>query len=263
MPRPKKRSGGARTRATRQSRGRSSKILVIDIGGTHVKLLATGQVAPRKIASGKNFTPARLLEEVREATADWDYDGVSIGYPGFVGAGGPQSEPGNLGTGWVGFDFAAAFERPVRIINDAAMQALGTYDGGRMLFLGLGTGIGSTLIADSVVVPLELGQIPFREKQTVSAQLGRAGLTAMGKRAWRKRLVQFIEALKASFNVDYIVLGGGNAKQLGKLPSNTRLGHNLAAFRGGFRLWNLPDVPTLFANGETKSHVASRDWRVI
>jgi polyphosphate glucokinase len=250
-------------RAKRRSRTKPSKILVIDIGGTNVKLLATGEVEPRKIPSGKDLTPAKMLQQVAKAAANWDYEGVSIGYPGLVGSDGPHSEPGNLGPGWVGFNFAAALDRPVRIINDAAMQALGSYDGGRMLFLGLGTGIGSALIAENVVIPLELGALRMRRKETLSVQLGREGLAAIGKREWRKRLAQVVETFVTAFNVDYVVLGGGNAGLIKKLPAGARRGHNLSAFRGGFRLWNLPDVPTLFADGDTHARDARSDWRVI
>lgn len=236
---------------------------MIDIGGTSVKLLVTGEVEPRNIDSGSDFTPAKLIDQVGKICRDWRYDAVSIGYPGRVGGDGPHSEPGNLGPGWVGFNFAAAFDRPVRILNDAAMQALGSYDGGRMLFLGLGTGVGSTLIAESVIVPLELGDLPFRSKKTLSAQLGRDGLERLGKPAWRKRVARVVEAFVPAFNVDYIVLGGGNAKLVNKLPPSARLGHNQSAFRGGFRLWNLPDVATLLADGETQGRVPATDWRVI
>ena len=183
--------------------------------------------------------------------------------PGLAGAQGPRSEPGNLGAGWVGFDFAAAFDRPVRIINDAAMQALGSYEGGRMLFLGLGTGLGSALIAQNVIIPLELGELPSRNGEPLGVVLGRKGLNKLGKRAWKKELVRLIDRFAAAFTVDYVVLGGGNARELKLLPPGTRIGNNLAAFRGGFRLWHLPDVPTLSAEVEPTEQPASTRWRVI
>jgi predicted NBD/HSP70 family sugar kinase len=242
---------------------RPSRILVLDIGGSKVKMLATDQHEPRKIASGKELTPERMVKAAMGACKDWDYEAVSIGYPGLAGAHGPRSEPGNLGPGWVGFNFAAAFECPVRIINDAAMQALGSYDGGRMLFLGLGTGLGSALIAENVIVPLELGELPSRNGEPLGMLLGRKGLKRIGKRAWCKELVRAVERFIAAFTLDYIVLGGGNARALQKLPPGTRIGNNLAAFRGGFRLWHLPDVPTLSAEGEAAAHSAATQWRVI
>lgn len=240
-----------------------SKVLVLDIGGTKVKLLASGQTEPRKFASGKKMTPGRLVELVREQTSDWVYEGVSIGYPGLVGPNGPRAEPGNLGPGWVGFDFAAAFERPVRIINDAAMQALGSYDGGRMLFLGLGTGLGSTLIADHVIVPLELGRLRHNG-ETIGAILGKSGLQRLGKSEWRSHATAIVVGLMEAFVADTVVIGGGNAKVLTTLPPGTRRGHNLTAFRGGFRLWSLEDVPTL--STETGHHEIDRkprEWRMI
>ncbi len=240
-----------------------SKVLVIDIGGTKIKLLASSQTEPRKLASGKKLTPKRLVDAVREATADWQYDGISIGYPGLVGPNGPRAEPGNLGPGWVGFDFAAAFERPVRIINDAALQALGSYDGGRMLFLGLGTGLGSTLIADNVIVPLELGRLRHMD-ETIGELLGRRGLARLGKTEWRAIAATVIHWLMEAFVADYVVIGGGNAKTLKDLPPGARRGHNITAFRGGFRLWSLDDVVT--HSTEIPHEEPSRrpkEWRMI
>jgi len=240
-------------------------ILAIDIGGTKVKILATGQTEPRKAPSGKRMTPAGMVEAVRALAGDWKYDGISIGYPGLVGNHGPRSEPGNLAPGWVGFDYAAAFGCPVRIANDAAMQALGSYDGGRMLFLGLGTGLGSALIAEHVIVTLELGQLPAHEGRSLGEVLGRKGMEKLGKKMWRVAVGKALPALLHAFVADYVVLGGGNAKELRQLPPSTRLGHNLTAFRGGFRLWNVEDVPTLAADG---NHIVpppspAVDWRVI
>ena len=240
-------------------------ILVIDIGGTKIKMLATAQTEPRKFASGKTLTPARMVDLVKEKAADWDYEAVSIGFPGLVGSHGPRSEPGNLGRGWVGFNFAAALEKPVRIINDAAMQAVGSYEGGRMLFLGLGTGLGSTLIAEHVIVPLELGNLLYKEGQTYAETVGRRGLARLGKDAWRSVVKEMVGIFQKAFTADYVVLGGGNAKVLKTdLPAGTRLGSNLTAFRGGFRLWSLDDIPTLSAEGaETPTPVAPTEWRVL
>jgi polyphosphate glucokinase len=243
-----------------------STILVIDIGGSKIKMLATGQTEPRKMASGKSLTPARMIEAVQKLTRDWEYEAVSIGIPCPVGDHGPRSEPGNLGAGWVGFNYADAFGHPVRILNDAAMQALGSYEGGRMLFLGLGTGLGSTLIAENVIIPLELGQLLHDGDKTVGEVLGKQGLEKLGKDDWRKAVKRFVTSLTGAFLVDYVVLGGGNAKKLKDLMPGIRLGHNLTAFRGGFRLWNLEDVPTTSPE-EPHAHIeAPRGpvaWRLI
>jgi len=220
-------------------------ILVIDIGGSKVKMLATGETSPRKGRSGKRLTPTRMVAEVHELAEGWAYEAVSIGYPGLVGAHGPRSEPGNLGPGWVGFNFAAAFNRPVRIINDAAMQALGSYDGGRMLFLGLGTGLGSALIADRVIVPLELAQLPSLDGLPLDHVFGQRGLQRLGKKAWRRAVHACVPILREAFLADDVVLGGGNARKLHRLPPVTRLGHHQTAFRSEFRLWTLEDVQTL------------------
>jgi len=241
-----------------------SKILAIDIGGTKLKILASGQTEPRKAASGKKLTPGRMVEIVSDLAKDWEYQAVSIGYPGQVGLHGPRSEPGNLAAGWVGFDFASAFDKPVRVTNDAAMQALGSYEGGRMLFLGLGTGLGSALIADHVIVPLELGDLPYRDGATLGSLVGRRGLAKLGKEAWRGIVAEAVVALGRAFVADHIVLGGGNAKLVKTLPPGTRLGNNLTAFRGGFRLWSLEDVPTL--DTESSHPVPTRapaEWRMI
>jgi predicted NBD/HSP70 family sugar kinase len=239
-------------------------ILVIDIGGSKVKILATGETEPRTCRSGKRFTPTQMVDAVHALTEDWTYEAISLGYPGVVGPHGPRSEPGNLGAGWVGFNFAAAFDRPVRIINDAAMQALGNYDGGRMLFLGLGTGLGSALIADRVIVPLELGQLPYPGGPTLEQVLSQRGLQRLGKKSWRREVYALVPLLMHAFLADYVVLGGGNAKHLKRLPSGTRLGHNQTAFRGGFRLWTLEDVQTL--EGDDEQHIPplrALEWRLI
>jgi polyphosphate glucokinase len=222
---------------------RPLKILVIDIGGTKLKILATGQTEPRKAPSGRGLTPSRLVEEARALAEGWDFEVVSIGYPGLAGDHGPRSEPGNLGGGWVGFDFAAAFDRPVKLVNDAAMQALGSYEGGRMLFLGLGTGLGSALISENSIVPMELGRLWARRGPTLGALLGRRGLKRLGAPAWRRAAGEAASRLMEVFAADYVVLGGGNAKKLRRLPHGVRVGHNLTAFRGGIRLWGVEDVP--------------------
>jgi polyphosphate glucokinase len=242
----------------------SHAILAIDVGGTKIKILASGQTEPRRMPSGPEMTPALMVERVKELAGDWEYEAISIGYPGQVGGNGPRSEPGNLGPGWVGFDFAAAFGMPVRIINDAAMQALGSYEGGRMLFLGLGTGLGSALIADNVIVPLELGQMLYRGRRTLGGVLSRRGLRRIGKRAWRRVIDRVVPALTASFLTDYIVLGGGNAKKVIQPPPGARLGNNLTAFRGGFRLWHLDELPTLAGDEKAPSPgTPPAEWRLI
>jgi hypothetical protein len=243
---------------------RPSKILVVDIGGTKLKALATGQTEPRKTSSGKKLTPGRMVELVKEMAADWEYDAVSIGYPGLVGNHGPRSEPGNLGAGWVGFDFAPAFGLPVRIMNDAAMQALGSYEGGRMLFLGLGTGLGSALIADNTVVCLELGQLPHASGENLGKVLGKKGLDKLGKEKWIEAVKQTVEYLRVAFIAEHVIIGGGNAKKLKNLLPGTRLGHNLTSFRGGMRLWNIEQVPTHSTEGEAPpAPKPIVDWRLI
>jgi polyphosphate glucokinase len=213
------------------------KILVIDVGGTHVKLLATGRRRRVEIPSGTRMTAKKMVETVRKVVSGWKYDAVSIGYPGPVVHGHPVSEPHNLGRGWVGFNFRKAFGRPVKILNDAAMQALGSYRGGRMLFLGLGTGLGSALIIDGIIEPMELAHLPYKNGRTYEDYVGLAGLKRLGKKKWRRHVQDVVKQLKAAVQADYVVLGGGNAKLLKKLPSGIRLGDNSDAFRGGFRLW--------------------------
>ena len=216
------------------------KILVVDIGGTNVKMLASGQREPRKFPSGPTLTPRQMAAGVKQAVQGWQYDAVSIGYPGPVRLGQPASEPHNLGKGWVAFNYRAAFGRPVKIINDAAMQALGSYEGGRMLFLGLGTGLGSTLIADGVIQPMELGHLPYR-KGTFEDYLGIRGLEKRGKKKWRAAVEDAVARLVAALQPDTVVLGGGNVKKLKALPPLSRAGVNANAFRGGFRLWEATD----------------------
>jgi polyphosphate glucokinase len=240
-----------------------ANILAVDIGGRGLKVLATGQAEPRRRTSGPGLTPQGMVAAVKALAADWTYDAISLGYPGQVGDHGPRSEPGNLGPGWVGFDFAAAFEKPVRIINDAAMQALGSYDGGRMLFLGLGTGLGSTLIAENVIVPLELGQVRGAKGRVLGDVLGRAGLKRLGKRRWRRAIGVVVPALMAGLLADYVVLGGGNAKLIRNPPGGARLSNNLTAFRGGFRLWHLEDVRTQTGEEMPPGPAPAGPWRLI
>jgi polyphosphate glucokinase len=218
------------------------KILVVDVGGTHVKILAAGQREHRKADSGPTMTARRMVSVVKSLSADWSYDHVTIGYPGPVLHGHPVVEPRNLGGGWVGFDFRRAFGRPVKMINDAAMQALGSYRGGRMLFLGLGTGLGSALIIDGVLEPMELAHLPYKKGRTFEYYVGIRGLQRLGKARWRKCVLDVVERLRAALNADDVVVGGGNAHKLRTPPPGSRLGDNDNAFLGGFRLWN--GVPT-------------------
>jgi polyphosphate glucokinase len=215
-------------------------VLVIDVGGTNVKVLATGQKEPIKIPSGPKMTARKMVKEVRKATSGLKYSAVSIGYPGPVVHGHPLSEPHNLAGGWVGFDFKKAFGRPVKIVNDAAMQALGIYHGGRMLFLGLGTGLGSALIVDGILEPMEVGNLPYKNGRTYEDYLGIRGIERLGKKKWRRYVADVVEQLKNALEADYVVLGGGNAKLLKTLPPGCRLGDNSTAFTGGFRLWEEP-----------------------
>ena len=214
----------------------SPKVLVVDVGGNNVKILVTGQETPRKFESGPSLTAAEMASGVLKAAEDWTYDVVSIGYPGIVLRGKPVSEPYNIGPGWVGFDFEAAFGRPVKLINDAAMQALGSYEGGKMLFLGLGTGLGSAMVVDGIVVPMELGHLPYR-KRTYEDYVGIRGLKRLGKKKWRHYVANVVALLVAALEPEYVVLGGGNVSKLKELPPNCRAGENANAFRGGFRLW--------------------------
>ena len=211
-------------------------VLSIDIGGTNVKVLATGQAERRKFASGPKLTPEEMVARVKALAADWKYDAVSIGYPGLVRDNQPITEPHHLGAGWVGFDFARAFGCPVKVLNDAAMQALGSYRGGTMLFLGLGTGLGSALVADGTVVPLELAHLSLG-KRTYEDDLGLRGLRRLGKKKWTKRVDTLTKRFVSALQLDDVVIGGGNAKKLQKLPDRCRLGGNANAFLGGFRLW--------------------------
>jgi len=223
-------------------------VLVIDVGGSHVKLLASGRSEITKLPSGPDLTPQRLVQIVQEADKDWQYDVVSIGWPGPIVDGKPALEPKNLGTGWVGFDFPAAMGKPVKLLNDAAMQALGSYEGGRMLFLGLGTGLGSALVLDAkTVVPLELAHLPYRKRRTFEDHVGQRGIDRFGKKRWRLFIADVSRRLRLAMVADYVVLGGGNSRLLKKLPDDTRLGKNTNAFIGGFRLWDEKYPPMLDA----------------
>ncbi len=212
------------------------RVLVVDVGGTNIKILATGQETRRKIPSGPTLTPQDMVTAVVKLADGWEYDVVSIGYPGPVVRGRPVAEPYNLAPGWVGFNFKGAFGCPVKVLNDAAMQALGSYDGGRMLFLGLGTGMGSALIVDGVIEPMELAHLPYR-KATYEDYVGKRGLKRSGKKKWRKDVADVVDKLVAALEPDYVVLGGGNVGKLKELPPGCRVGNNSNAFCGGFRLW--------------------------
>lgn len=215
-------------------------ILVIDVGGTHIKVLATGQKEHREFVSGKEMTPRRMVSGVLKLTADWRYEAISMGYPGPVVRGQPVRDPWNLGKGWFGFDFKKAFKRPIKIVNDAAMQALGSYRKGKMLFLGLGTGLGSAMIVEGHVVPMELAHLPYRNG-TFEDYTGVRGLEKHGKKKWRKSVEDVVERLIAALEPDEVVLGGGNVKKLKKLPPLCRAGSNENAFLGGYRLWEEPE----------------------
>ena len=217
---------------------RRPNVLVVDVGGTHVKVLATRHRAPREIRSGPTMTAREMVKAVKRLVDDWRYDVVSIGYPGVCVHGRPIGEPHNLGPGWVGFDFARAFGRPVRIVNDAAMQALGSYRRGRMLFLGLGTGLGSAMIIDGVLEPMELAHLPYKKGRTFEDYVGLRGLERLGTKRWRRHVADATERLRAALEADDVVIGGGNAKRLKRLPDGVRVGSNRNAFIGGFRLWD-------------------------
>jgi polyphosphate glucokinase len=215
-------------------------VLTVDVGGSHVKMLESGGGRERRrFESGPELGPQQMVEGVVGLTHDWAYDAVSIGIPAPVHAGRVVADPVNLGSGWVGFDFGAAFGKQTKVVNDAAMQALGSYEGGKMLFLGIGTGLGSALVVEGIVEPMELGHLPFR-KATFEDYVGERGRLRLGKKKWRAAVVETVERLSAALEPDYVVLGGGNAKRLRSLPPNCRLGGNEDAFLGGFRLWSPP-----------------------
>ena len=214
------------------------KVLVIDIGGTHVKVAASDRLVPLKIISGPTLTAEQMTSQVLELTADWEYDAITIGFPGPVAHDRPSAEPHNLGGGWVDFDFQKAFPKPVRFLNDAAMQALGGYTGGKMLFLGTGTGLGSALIDDGHILPLELAHLPYKKKRTYEEYIGLGGLESRGKKRWRRSVADIVTRLRAAFVADSVLLGGGNAKLMKKLPEATALGANSNAITGGIALWH-------------------------
>lgn len=213
------------------------KILVIDVGGTHVKVRVTGQREERKILSGSAMTAASMVRDVKRMVKDWQYDVITIGYPGPVIHQRPLHEPHNLGGGWVGFNFGKAFGRPVKVINDAAMQAMGSYKGGRMLFLGLGAGLGSAMVVDGILEPMELAHLPYKKGKTYEDYVGVRGLKRLGKKSWRRHVADVVKRLKDALEAEYVVLGGGNSKNIKKLPPDTRRGDNRNAFVGGARLW--------------------------
>jgi len=213
------------------------RIMVVDIGGTHVKLLATGRRTPVRLPSGPLLTPNEMVKLVKAAAAGWQYEVVSIGVPAPVVHGRAVSEPHNLGPGWVGFNFQKGFGKPVKVVNDAAMQALGSYQGGRLLFLGLGTGLGSALIVDGNLEPMELGHLPYKKGRTYEDYVGERGLKRLGKKKWRKHVLDVVSRLRAAFEADDVVIGGGNSKLIEKWPTGIRAGSNTQAFRGGYRLW--------------------------
>jgi polyphosphate glucokinase len=216
-------------------------VLVVDVGGSHVKVLATDELEHRRADSGPDFTAAQMVDAVKGLAADWRWDCVSVGVPSPVHGGRVAAEPVNLGEGWLGFDYVTAFGKPTKVVNDAALQALGSYEGGRMLFLGLGTGLGSALVADGFVEPMELGHLRYK-KATFEDYVGNAGLGKRGKRRWRLDVAHVVAKLSTALEAEYVVLGGGNARKLDPLPPNARLGSNENAFIGGFRLWD-PDAP--------------------
>jgi polyphosphate glucokinase len=240
------------------------KVLAVDVGGTHVKVLVSGQTEARKFDSGPELAPRGMVSSVKKITRDWSYDAVSIGFPGPVLRNRPIAEPRNLGRGWVGFNFEAAFGRPVKLINDAAMQALGSYRGGKMLFLGLGTGLGSAMITDGVAEPMELGHLPWK-RHTYEHYVGERGLERLGRRKWQRYVAEVVTQLIAALEPEDVVLGGGNAKKLTKLPKNCRAGDNANAFLGGFRLWDNEQKQKELKHGknnrtshETTAHRAAR-----
>ena len=216
------------------------RILVLDVGGTNVKVCMAGRSTPLKIPSGGSMTPGRMAAEVRKAVDGWKYDAVSIGYPGVVKDGRPVHEPHNLGRGWRRFNYEKAFGVQVKIINDAAMQALGAYEGGRMLFLGLGTGLGSAFVADGVLMPLELAHLPYRGGRTYEDYVGVRGLMRLGRKKWTNHVHLVVDVLRAGLQADYVVLGGGQTKKLKSMPRGVRVSDNRCAIRGGLRLWDSP-----------------------
>jgi polyphosphate glucokinase len=236
-------------------------ILTVDIGGTNVKMLASGHEERRKFPSGRGLTPDKMVADVKHATKDWKYEAVTIGYPGPILCGQPMTEPVNLGPGWMGFDFAAAFGLPVKVINDAAMQALGSYEGGKMLFIGLGTGFGATVIWNGEIEPLELGRF-HHKKSTLEYYVGARALKRLGRKKWQEHVEDALAKLVAALKPTDVVIGGGNARKLKPLPAGARLGDNAFAFIGGFRLWERdaakPLSPASSMNGASRIIMPSR-----
>ena len=216
---------------------KKKRVLVIDVGGSHVKLMISRNGKRKKFDSGKGLTPRQLIAGIKKEIGDWKFDVIAIGFPAPVYKGSISQDPKNLGKGWVGFNFRKALKKPVRVMNDAAMQALGSYEGGRMLFLGLGTGLGSALLWDRTVLSLELGDLPYLDNLSVEDWVGDNGLKKFGEKRWATEVKRVVSELKKSFIADYVVLGGGNAKCVEPLPAGTALGHNRNAFTGGARLW--------------------------
>ena len=229
------------------------RVLAIDIGGSHVKARVFGRRELRQFESGPDLTARQMVAKVHALTGDWTYEAVSIGYPGIVLHGKVMAEPHNLGRGWVGFDFRKAFNRPTQVLNDAAMQAVGSYEGGRMLFLGLGTGLGSAMIVDGVVAPMELAHLPYKKGRTFEDYVGAAGLKRLGLKKWRRTVSDVVAQLSSLLEADYVVLGGGNARKLKRLPKNARLGSNDFAFLGGFRVWHHAAPSRAPAKGRRRS----------
>src|SRR5579871_6324724 len=224
-------------------------VLAVDVGGSHVKVMDDKSRTKREFASGPHLSAKEMVEQVKGLTTDWSYDAVSVGYPGPVAHDRPLAEPRNLGHGWLGFNFRKAFGCPTQVVNDALMQAVGSYEGGRMLFLGLGTGLGSAMIVDGVFEPMELGHLHYRKGRTFEDYLGAAGLKRLGKKKWRKEVAAVVKHFVAALEPDYVVLGGGNAEKLGRLPKKARLGDNANAFKGGFRLWDGRAAKKALGNG--------------
>ena len=232
---------------------RYRRVLAIDIGGSHVKARVFGRRELRQFESGPDLTPRQMVSQIHALTGDWVYEAVSIGYPGVVLYGKVVAEPHNLGPGWVGFDFHKAFGRPTRIMNDAAMQAIGSYEGGRMLFLGLGTGLGSAMIVDGVVAPMELAHLAYKKGRTYEDYVGARGLKRLGGKKWRRTVSEVVAQLSMLLEADYVVIGGGNARKLKRLPKNSRLGSNDFAFLGGFRVWHHAATPPAGAKEDRRS----------
>ena len=235
-------------------------MLVVDVGGTHVKILATGQKQSREFPSGPKLTPKQMVAGVKKLAKDWKYNAVSIGYPGVVIRNRPVADPYNLGSGWAGFDFGATLKCPVKVINDAAMQALGSYKHGKMLFLGLGTGLGSAMVVDGIVEPMELGHLPYR-KRIFEDYVGVARRKRLGQKKWEQAVKDVIARLIAALEPEDVVLGGGNVKGLKRLPPGCRAGDNLNAFVGGFRVWEKTDRANRSKSNRTVSRVRRKPGR--